>query len=193
MGRGGDTSDAGPAAGHETPAEVAALAEAITRGEDSIKVPEVLTGDDVEDPSQDPFRSFIVRVRFMSIPERMKVALRGNKEARTVLMRDSNKVIQKLVLQNPRITEDEIVSVVNNRSIGEEMLRGITARREWMKNYQVRLGLVTNPKTPVALALRYLGTLDDRDVRRLAKSKNVPDAVGGAARRTVAARQLRGQ
>jgi hypothetical protein len=151
----------------------------------------VLTGADVADPTEDPFRSFITRVRFMSVAERIKLALRGNKEVRVVLLRDTNKVVARLVLQNPRLSEDEVVSLCHNRNTDEEILRQVAARREWTKNYQVRLGLVSNPKTPTPLALRFLATISEKDMQRLAKSKNVPDAVATAARRTIVSRQLR--
>jgi hypothetical protein len=170
-----------------------ALVRAIESGRDRVPVPEALTGVDPEDPEQEPYRSFVVKVRTMGVAERIKLALRGNKEVRIILMRDTNRVVSRLVLENPKITEDEIVSVTHNRSADEEVLRVIGERREWIKNYQIRLGLVTNPKTPVGMALRFLGTLEERDIRRLARSKNVPDAVAAQARRTLAARQVRDQ
>lgn len=170
-----------------------ALVEAIERGDDGIAVPDALTGADVENPELEPYRTFFVKVRFMSVPERMKLAFRGNKEVRLILLQDSTRLVPRLVLKNPKITEDEIVAITHNRSADEELLRSIAERREWTKNYQVRLGLVTNPKTPAGPAVRLLGTLDDRDVRRLAKSKNVSDAVSGQARRLIALRQVRGQ
>jgi len=167
------------------------LAGAIEAGQDGIEIPPELTEEIGKDePSAIP-EGLFVRVRHMTVGERLKLALRGNKEARTLLLRDSNRVIVRLVLRNPRITEDEIIGITNNRSIDDELLRMIGERREWTKNYQVRAGLVSNPRTPIALAIRFLPTLDDRDIRRLAKSRNVPEAVAGAARRMVASRQSR--
>lgn len=174
-------------------AEVNALVAAIADGRDGITVPAELTGADPENVPKEKGRAFIAQLRFMSVPERIKLAIRGNKEVRTILLRDSNKIIVRLVLENPRITEDEIRTITQNRSADDELLRVIANRREWMKNYQVRLGLVTNPKTPMGTAVRLLSTLDDRDIRRIAKSKNVPDAVAGAARRMLANRQMRTQ
>jgi hypothetical protein len=170
-----------------------ALVEAIERGADGIVVPDALTGADVEDPALEPYRTFFVKVRYMSVPERMKLALRGNKEVRLVLLQDSTRLVPRLVLRNPKITEDEIVAITHNRTVDEELLRIIAERREWTKNYQVRLGLVTNPKTPAGAAVRLLGTLEERDIRRLARSKNVPDAVSAQARRMIAQRQVRGR
>jgi hypothetical protein len=92
---------------------------------------------------------------------------------------------------NPRVTESEVIAVARTRNADEEMLRIITDRREWMRNYQVKLALVTNPKTPLPVAMRQLGTLAERDIRTLAKSKNVPEAVAAQARRLMLARRER--
>jgi hypothetical protein len=88
-------------------------------------------------------------------------------------------------MMNPRISEEEVTTIAKNRHVERELIDMIVRRKEWMSNYQIRLALVTNPKTPVAVALKYLGTLMSRDLRQLAKSKNVPAAVNGAAKRMV--------
>jgi hypothetical protein len=67
----------------------------------------------------------------------------------------------------------------------DELLRIIADSRDWTKNYQARLSLVTNPKTPLVASLRFLAGLQDRDVRMLAKSKNVSATVSNAAKRIV--------
>jgi hypothetical protein len=184
-----------PAADDPTQAtDVTALVDAIAHGRDGIALPSDLTAETTSAaPSEERAQSLAGRIRTLSVAERVKLALRGNKEARTLLARDSNSVVVRLLLENPRLTEDEVVAIANNRNADEELLRAIAMRREWTKNYQVRVGLVGNPKTPVPLALRFLALLDDRDVRRLAKSKSVPDAIVGGARRLVAARQVRSE
>ena len=57
------------------------------------------------------------------------------------------------------------------------------ALAEWMRNYQVRLGVATNPKARLPVALKQVGTLDERDLRLIAKSRNVPAAIAAQARR----------
>ncbi|MGH9389890.1 MAG: hypothetical protein ACRD1Z_09755, partial [Vicinamibacteria bacterium] len=114
-----------------TEATMDALVEAIERGEDAIVLPDVLTGIDSENPEQESHRAFFVKVRFMSVPERMKLALRGNKEVRLILLQDATRLVSRLVLRNPKITEDEIVAITHNRSVDEEILRIIGERREW--------------------------------------------------------------
>ena len=51
------------------------------------------------------------------------------------------------------------------------------------RNYQVKLALATNPKTPQAIAMKFINYLQDKDLRSLMKSKDVPSVVSTHARR----------
>jgi hypothetical protein len=176
----------------DDPAAIDTLVEAIEQGRDGIDVPAELIEAGTTGTPQRLSQSIALRVRAMAVGERIKLALLGNKEARAVLLRDSNRIIPRFVLQNPRITEEEIVAITNSRTVDEELLRIIAEHRAWTKNYQVRLGLVSNPRTPIGIAMRLLSTVEGRDLRRLAKSKNIPAAVAAQARRMVASRGARG-
>src|SRR5262249_46906532 len=132
------------------------------------------------------------RIGMMSVAERIKLALHGNREARMLLLRDPNRLIRRFVLQNPRLGDDEIIALCKNRNADDELLRVIAEAREWTKNYQVRHALVTNPKTPLTIALRLIGSLQDRDVRTLAKSKNVSATIATQAKRIVLQKGQRG-
>ena len=160
-----------------------AIAAEVRAGADAIAVPpELLEEPAAEKPVE---RSLLAHVQQMSVAERIKLALRGNHEARMLLLRDPNRLIRRFVLQNPRISDEEIIAVAKSRTTEDELLRVIAESRAWTKNYQVRLGLVTNAKTPLVIALRFLGSLHDRDVRLLAKSKNVSATVAAQAKRIV--------
>jgi hypothetical protein len=124
-------------------------------------------------------------IQKMSVSQKVKLALRGNKDARTVLSREGNKVVRTMVLRNPRITDGEVLMMAQNRTIDEEVIRIITDRREWMQNYRIRHALATNPKTPIPVALRQVDTLAIRDLRLIAKSRNVHSTVAQRARRKV--------
>jgi len=165
---------------------VAELVRSIEAGSDTISVPVELIDEPAETVPPPP-RSLYAQILTMSIAEKLKLALRGNKDARAILIRDSSKLIRRFVMQNPRLSDAEVIAIARNRSSDDELLRVIVERREWMRNYQVRLALVTNPKTPLAVALRQLPTLGERDLRMLAKSRNVPQTVVAQARRLVLA------
>jgi hypothetical protein len=173
----------------ETPAtdpDLETLATKIEQGVDTIAVPAVLV--DAEPEGKPISRSLATQIQLMPVGQRLKLAMKGNRDARMILLRDSSRLVQRFVLTNPRITEEEIVALCKNRSIEREMLDIICRRKEWMANYQVRLALATNPKTPLPTAVRIVPTLLVRDLRALAKSKNVPSAVNGMAKRIVITR-----
>ncbi len=173
----------------EDDAELERIRGQVEAGEDAeILVPFELLGEFDRPPGAGPPSNLFTQITAMAIPERVKLALRGNKDARTILMRDSNKLIRRFVLHNPRISDGEIIAVARNRSADEELLRMIADKREWAKNYQIRLALVTNPKTPLPIAMKHVFTLGERDLKLLAKSRNVPQAVAVQARRIVAER-----
>jgi hypothetical protein len=160
-----------------------AIAAAVLAETDGIVVPGALVDEPPRGTGVEP--TLLQQLQDMKVAEKIKLALRGNREVRMLLLRDSNRLIRRFVLQNPRIGDEEIIAVAKNRSADDELLRMIAESREWTKNYQVRLGLTTNPKTPLVLALRFVSGLNDRDIRTLAKSKNVSATVSNAAKRIV--------
>jgi len=161
------------------------LAEDIQSDRDRIEVPEKMVVEPEVKPTPPERRSMQVQIQEMKSGERLKLALRGNREARTILIRDSSLMIRRYVLLNPRVSEEEVVMVARNRQVDRDLLEIICRNSEWLNNYQVRLALVTNPKTPIALAMKFIGTLMTRDLRQMAKSKNIPTTINSAAKRII--------
>jgi len=122
------------------------------------------------------------RIQTMSINEKTRLAVTGDSEARRILIRDPHREIQTAVLQNPRVTSSEIVAIAHARDVHEEVLKQIAAKREWNRLYPVRLALVKNPRTPLAIAIRLVSTLFSQDLKIIARSKSVSRAVVHAAR-----------
>lgn len=119
----------------------------------------------------------------MPVSEKIKMALTGDKEWRTLLIRESNKLVSSAVLRNPRISEGEILMVAKNRASSEELIRIILLNREWVKNYDMKKALILNPRTPLLNAMRFMTFLTDKDIKELAKSRNVAQAIVNNARR----------
>jgi hypothetical protein len=93
------------------------------------------------------------------------------------------KLVQQCVLHNPRLTTEEVLAMAKNRSLHGELLRLIAGQRDWVRQYSIRVALVLNPKTPLQMSLSLLPGINDRDVRLIAKSRNVPTVVQSQARR----------
>jgi hypothetical protein len=119
----------------------------------------------------------------MSVMKKIKLARVGGKEARSLLIRDRNRIVATAVLASPKLTESEVVTFAQNRSMGDELLRIISNNRQWTKNYQIKLALTTNPKTPIPQAIKFMNYLQDRDLRNLMKSRDVPNNISAHARR----------
>jgi hypothetical protein len=86
---------------------------------------------------------------------------------------------------NPKISLDEIIRVSRNKSMREELIRMVATNRDWIRNYQVKLSLVWNPKTPMTIAMKWLGSLTVKDLEKLSKSKQIPGMLAVTARKTL--------
>lgn len=119
----------------------------------------------------------------MTVLERLKLAMRGSREQRAMLIRDPSKMVAVAVLSSPKVSEPEIESFAKMTTVSEEVLRMIGSNRVWTRNYGVVLGLARNPKTPTGIALNLSSRLNDRDMRQLANDRNVPEPVRLAVRK----------
>jgi hypothetical protein len=122
------------------------------------------------------------RILKMSVSEKIKLATLGNKEARTLLLRDANKLVCMAAVTSPRLTEGEIMTLANSKTSNSDVLRYIYSNRELLRNYSLKLSLVKNPKVPLPTALRFLQTLQERDIRELARDRNVPNTIQSQAK-----------
>jgi hypothetical protein len=137
--------------------------------------------DEIED--EELAGSLFNIIQKMSVMQKIKLARAGGKEARSLLIRDRNKIVATSVVQSPKITDTEIVQIAKSRNVSDEILRLIARNREWTKNYQVRSGLATNPKCPQSEAIKFLNYLQEKELRSIMKSKDVPSAISTHARR----------
>jgi len=151
--------------------------------EDAAKFPGELVLEVHKEPTPDLAQKFSQWMGKMSVPDKVRLAILGNQETRNHLILDPNKVIGLAVLRNPKVSETEIISYSQLKSIPEDVLLEISKHRTWIKNYNVKLALVSNPKTPLALAIKLLDHLHDRDLQNLSRSKNVSFVLSRSAMR----------
>lgn len=132
--------------------------------------------------------STINRIMKMGMKDRARLAMKGDREARNILIRDPNRVIAQAVVKNPRLTEQEVEKIASMRSISEDILRSIANNRQWSRLYPVVHNLARNPRTPIANVLSILSRLQLKDLAALSKNRNVSDAVRRQALRLTQAR-----
>jgi len=132
--------------------------------------------------------SMVNRLMRMGMKDRVRLAMKGDREARNILIRDPNRIVAQAVIQNPRITEQEIEKIAAMRTAPEEVLRQISINRTFARNYTIVHNLARNPRTPFANAVNILARLQLHDLAAIAKNRNVSDAVRRQAGRLAAAR-----
>jgi hypothetical protein len=124
----------------------------------------------------------------MVVAEKIKMALTGDKEWRSIFLKDTNKLVSSAALKNPRITDGEVLALAKNKSSSDELIRIITLNPEWVKNYEIQKALVLHPRTPLPKALRYMNVLTLKDLKHLAKSRGVSQVITNNARRLLLAK-----
>lgn len=132
--------------------------------------------------------SLIRRIMFMNTKDRMKLAMKGDREARSILIRDSNKVVCSAVVKNPRITEQEVENIASMRTVADEVLRLISLNRTWARSYPIIHNLSRNPRTPIPTVMNILPRIRTKDLQYLTQNKNVSEAVRRQAYRLQQAR-----
>jgi hypothetical protein len=132
--------------------------------------------------------ALIRRVMLMKVKDRIKLGMKGDREARTILIRDSNKVVSTAVINNPRITDQEVEAIAAMRTVSDEVLRLIAANRGWARQYPIIHNLARNPRTPLASAMGILQRLHSKDLKALSLNRNVTEAVRRQALRLSSAR-----
>jgi hypothetical protein len=147
--------------GPGVPLDEAALAEAAALAE----------------PDESRRQTLLQRLAKMNVAQRVKFAMMGGSDARRTLIRDSNKVVQRAVLQSPRLTDQEVEAFAAMSILTDEILRIIATNRKFRKNYAVVRNLINNPKTPIDVSLHLLPAINAIDLKRLCSNKNVPETL----------------
>ena len=132
--------------------------------------------------------SLIRRIMFMNTKDRIKLAMKGDREARSILIRDSNKVVCSAVVKNPRISEQEIENIAAMRTVADEVLRLIALNRSWARSYPIIHNLARNPRTPIPTIMNILPRIRTKDLQHLSQNKNVSEAARRQAYRLTQAR-----
>jgi len=134
-------------------------------------------------------QTLLQRLATMTVAQRVQFAIKGGSEARRTLIRDSNKVVQRAVLQSPRLTDQEVEAFASMSSLTDEILRLIAKNRNFRKNYVVVRNLTNNPKAPLDVTLHMLPMLNPLDLKKLCTNKNVPETLRTTANKLHRQRQ----
>jgi hypothetical protein len=142
--------------------------------------------DAAKDAEPDPVKreTLLKQIAHMNVVQRLTLALKGNREARMILIKDPNKLVQRCVLQSPRLTDMEVEAFAKMTNLSEEVFRVISLTRKFIKSYVIMKNLVNNPKTPLDISLHLLPRLNANDLKLLTTNKNIPDTLRSIAVKT---------
>jgi len=133
-------------------------------------------------PQADPKReNALQKISHLDVKGRIQLALKGNKEERSLLIRDGTKVVAFAVLEAPKLSDGEVERYASQKNVLEAVLRQIPLKRRFMKNYKVVRNLVANPRTPLDLGLGLMKHLLTADLKNLSANKEVSETIRNLA------------
>ena len=121
--------------------------------------------------------------------EKIRVAKYGRRPARGLIIRSTDRQLHQYLLQNPRITADEIAAIAGIKSQDPALLRRIAGNTEWLRSTAVVRNLITNPRMSVNLLGKLIRHLPEAELRRLTRT----GAVRAATKREIIRFLDRGQ
>lgn len=144
-----------------------------------------------EEVEEDDHVPVAQRIANMTVAEKLVLARHADKQERSILIRDSNKQVSLTVIKSPKISDSEVEMIARMRNVSEEVIREVANNREWVKNMNVVVALLNNPKTPIGVSLQFITKAQNKDLRDLANNRNVSETLRTAAKRMLTMRTQR--
>jgi len=151
------------------------------REEDAAQFPQELIVETGEEYTPEKRESLYQKILKMSVPEKIRLAVLGNREARKILIHERTRIIPMVVLRSPKLSEGEVLNFAQQRNISEDVIVAIARNKAWLKHYPIKFALASNPKTPFSTAIRFLDHLHDKDLQALSLSRDIPPVVAQTA------------
>jgi hypothetical protein len=153
---------------------------------------EIAGGDEFQQADvSEEIRGVYQKIMTLNTAQKAILAMKGGREERAILIRDTNRVVALAAIKNPRMPDGEVEIIAGMRNVHIEVLRTIGATRDWTKNYAVALALVRNPRTPPGISTNFIARLNSRDLKFLSKDKNVPEIIRRMAKKNSDLREQR--
>ena len=160
----------------ETPPTVEELEAAFSDAEGAV------AGDEQEKGG------LVSKIARMKVAQRVKLALLGTREERSILIRDTSRVVFRAVLGSPKLSDAEAEGFAGLKNVSQEVLRMVSMSRKFMKNYVVVRNLANNPRTPIDVSLPLLNRLLPNDLRAVSSSRDVPETLRKMAKKLIQSR-----
>jgi hypothetical protein len=176
----GAATSSAPASGASSPASADAAHRAAANATAAAKAAKAKKRPALGEEKRD---STLQKIAKLDIKGRIALAMRGNKEDRTILIRDSTKLVALAVLESPKITDAEVEKIALQKNVLESVLRAIPMKRKFAKNYNIMRNIVYNPRSPLDTSLGLMKMLLTRDLKNLSENKEVSETIRKMATR----------
>jgi hypothetical protein len=176
----GAATSSAPASGASSPTSADAAHRAAANATAAAKAAKAKKRPALGEEKRD---STLQKIAKLDIKGRIALAMRGNKEDRTILIRDSTKLVALAVLESPKITDAEVEKIALQKNVLESVLRAIPMKRKFAKNYNIMRNIVYNPRSPLDTSLGLMKMLLTRDLKNLSENKEVSETIRKMATR----------
>jgi hypothetical protein len=97
-------------------------------------------------------------------------------------LRDPSPLVRKAAVKSDSFTDAEAESVASQKNTYEDVLREIGNAPTLTRKHKVKVNLITNPRTPVGIAQKFLPFMREHELKLISASKDVQGAVAEQAR-----------
>lgn len=115
----------------------------------------------------------ISRVPQIPVGHKLTLARRGPARVVGAILAEGHAQAVRLALNNPYLTESQILKVLNKVGVPERVVVAIAGHPKWSLQYNVSVTLVRNPQTPYSIVQTLLPRLKPADLRDLAAMQDV--------------------
>jgi hypothetical protein len=120
----------------------------------------------------------IARLPQLPLGQKISLARRGPARVAGALLAEGHAQVRAVVLDNPYLTEAQVLKVLSREKLAPETIRAVAQHRKWSQTYNVRLALVRHPASTLSSVLSYLPDLTVSDLRELAAPGMVSESLG---------------
>jgi hypothetical protein len=119
----------------------------------------------------------LARLPQIPLGQKMTLARRGPARVAGSLLTEGHPQIVSAVLDNPYLTEAQILKTLSREKLPAPVVPAIIHHRKWSISYNIRIALLRQPSAPLVTILSYLPQLTVSDLRELAAPGIVPETL----------------
>ena len=119
----------------------------------------------------------LARLPQIPLGQKITLARRGPARVAGALLTEGHPQIVSVVLDNPYLTEAQILKTLSREKLPAPVVPAIIHHRKWSISYNIRIALLRQPSAPLATILSYLPQLTVSDLRELAAPGIVPETL----------------